>query len=253
MNITNVINDIKLVNGLNAIALPFDKPTEVIIREILQVSIRTFSRFKPYIKEGYDMKKNLRTPNGDITKRLGIFYLPGNLTTTPVQDAVAHPVFGDWRDSEVTVNTFTVGSPFVGFGSYYPQDILNAVQTGAAINKYAGVTSTPATSKWLGDNKIQLFNFPEDAAVRFLVKCDHDSNGETIPESCVESFMELANLDVRRTLYNYLKNMNNVGSAFKEINVKIDDWASAEADRKALIDQWTNTFHYDDMELVQFF
>ena len=252
MNITNVINDIKMVNGLNAIALPFDKPTEVVIREILQVSIRTFSRFKPHIKEGYEMKKNLRSPS-DTIKKLVIYYLPGDLTTTPVQDAIAHPVFGDYRDSEVTVNTFTVGSPFVGFGSYYPQDIINATMTGSAINKYAGVTSTPATSKWLGDNKIQLFNFPEDAAVKFSVKCDHDPNGETIPESCVESFMELANLDVKRTLYNYLKNMNNVGSAFKEINLKIDDWASAEADRKALIDQWTSTFHYDDMELVQFF
>jgi hypothetical protein len=65
--------------------------------------------------------------------------------------------------------------------------------------------------------------------------------------------MELAILDVQRTLYNQLKNMNNVGGAFKEIQLKIDDWSGAEAARKELIDKWTNTFHFDNLDLVQFF
>ena len=47
--------------------------------------------------------------------------------------------------------------------------------------------------------------------------------------------------------------MNNVGSAFKEINLKIDDWSGAESARKELIDKWTQSFHYDDLDLIQFF
>ena len=47
--------------------------------------------------------------------------------------------------------------------------------------------------------------------------------------------------------------MNNVGSAFKEIQLKIDDWANAAADRKALLEKWDGTFHYDNLDLVQFF
>jgi hypothetical protein len=63
----------------------------------------------------------------------------------------------------------------------------------------------------------------------------------------------LAVLDVEMTLYNLLKNMNNVGSAFKEIQLKIDEWSSAEGNRKTLIDKWTETFHLDQIDLIEFF
>lgn len=252
MNISEVINDIKMVCGLNTIALPYKDSTENVVKEILKTSIRTFSRFKPYIKEGYSERKDLRSPS-ESAKKEGIYYIPEFLTTTHVHYADAYVASAENQNGEVTTNAFTVGSPFVGFGSYYPQDIVNATGTGATINKYAGVTSSVPTSKWLGYNKIQLFNFPENIYVRFVVACDHDLTGETIPESCVESFMELAILDVQRTLYNQLKNMNNVGGAFKEIQLKIDDWSGAEAARKELVDKWTNTFHFDDLDLVQFF
>jgi hypothetical protein len=253
MNISEVINDIKLGCGLNTIALPFDKPVEVVMQEILQTSIRTFSRFKPHIKEGYELIKNLKSPN-DVAKKMNIYILPETLTTTHVHDAYAYPASSQYQSNEATTSAFTVGSPFVGFGAYYPQDIINAEMTGAAINKFAGITSRQPTSKWLGYNKIQLFDFPGSSFVQFVVKCDHDSNGESIPESCVESFMELATLDVQRVLYNNLKNMVNVGSAFKEIQIKIDDWSGAEQSRKELINSWTDSFHLDEMqELVQFF
>jgi hypothetical protein len=252
MNISDVTNDIKLTLGLNTIALPYKDSTENVIGEILKVSIRTFSQFKPLIKEGFEEKKKLRSPDSNAKKNC-VFYLPESLTTTPVMYADAYVASATNQDGEILTNAFTVGSPFVGFGSYYPQDILNATQTGAAINKYAGITASTPTSKWLGYNKIQLFNFPENIFVKFVVKCEHDLSGETIPESCRESFMELAVLDVQRTLYNQLKNMNQVGSAFKEINVKIDDWSGAESARKELVEKWTQSFHYDDLDLIQFF
>lgn len=47
--------------------------------------------------------------------------------------------------------------------------------------------------------------------------------------------------------------MNNVGSAYKEIQVKIDDWSGAEKERDDLVEKWKDTFHYDDLDLVQFF
>jgi hypothetical protein len=252
MNMSDVINDIKMRLGLNAIALPFDRPTEVVIREILQGTIRTFSQFKPDIKETYATKDALKSPN-DAARKVGIFILPPEVTRTPVQYADAYPMSSVTVDEEATTNPFTIGSPFVGFGSYYPQDIMNAELTGAAINKFIGVTSSPASSKWLGYNQIQLFNFPDEALVRFVVKCDHDPQGESIPVSCRESFIELATLDVEMTLYNLLKNMNNVGSAFKEIQLKIDEWSGAEGNRNQLIEKWTTTFHFDQIDLISFF
>lgn len=252
MNMSDVINDIKMRLQLNTIALPFKKPTENVIWDILQGTIRTYSQFKPMIREGEYHRNALRSPS-DYDRKRGIFILPAEMTITPVQYADAYPISAISVDDEATTNPFTVGSPFVGFGSYYPQDIMNAELTGAAINKYIGVTSSPATSRWLGYNRIQLFNIPDDTYIKIIAKCDHDPHGESIPVTCRESFMELAILDVEMSLYNSIKNMNNIGSAFKEIQVKIDEWASAESNRNSLIKEWTGTFHFDDTDLIQFF
>lgn len=252
MNMSDVINDIKIRLGLNTIALPFKDSTENVILKILQGTIRTYSQFKPFEREGIYGLNQLKSPT-DEDRRRGIFILPQDLTITPVQYAEVYAVSQTYVDQEATTNPFTVGSPFVGFGSYYPQDIINATLTGASINKFTGVTTTPLTSKWLGFNKIQIFNFPDEAFLKINVKCDHDPMGETIPITCRESFMQLAVLDVEMTLYNLLKNMNNVGSAFKDIQLQIGDWSGAESARNTLIENWTNTFHLDQIDLIQFF
>lgn len=252
MNMSDVINDIKIRLGLNTIALPFKESTENVILKILQGTIRTYSQFKPFEREGLYGLKQLKAPS-EYERKLGIFILPQDLTITPVQYAEAYAVSQTVVDQEVTANPFTVGSPFVGFGSYYPQDIINATLTGASINKFTGVTTNPCTSKWLGFNKIQLFNYPDDSFLKICVKCDHDPMGETIPITCRDSFMQLAILDVEMTLYNLLKNMNNVGGAFKEIQLQISDWSGAESARTALIDKWTESFHLDQIDLIQFF
>jgi hypothetical protein len=77
---------------------------------------------------------------------------------------------------------------------------------------------------------------------------------ETIPDTQYLSFVELATLDVQRTLYNNLKNMENVGSAFKDIQTKIGEWSGAEQAQKDWLKNAKERFHIDDVaELVQFF
>lgn len=252
MNISDVINDIKLSLGLNTIALPYNSPIENVVKEILAISVRTFSQFKKHEKDGYELITNLRYMN-DYERSQNIFFLPGDLTTTHVHEAFATVASSASHRGEINNNLFTSGAPFIGFGSYYPQDILNATAVGAAVNKFTGITSKVPTSKWKGFNKIQLFDFPANTLVHFVVKCDHDLSCETIPDSCRESFMLLATLDVQRSLYNNLKNMTNVGGAFKEIQLKIDDWANAESARRELVTKWEDSFYLDDPDLVQFF
>lgn len=253
MNISTLISDLKLTLGLQTIALPFDKPVELVLKDIIETSIRTFSHYKKAEKTCIEQHKNLRYAN-DGEKAVGIFYIPSQLTTTEVHDVYAQPVSGNYRRGEVTTNAFTVGSPFIGFGTYYPQDILNAVATGAAVNKYAGVTSNPPTSEWLGYNKIRLYNFPQNSTIMFTAKCDHELSGETIPASQIEAFKTLAEINIKKTLYNTLKNMNNLGSAFKEIQLKIDDWAGASDAYDNLLKTWDETAHLDDIQdIIQFF
>lgn len=254
MNISDVIKDIKLPNGLKTIALPYKAPIEVVIQDIIKTSVRTFSQFKPQIKECQCERKNLRSPN-EHDEYMGIYFIPPELTTTEVSYCDAVPISSQKLSeaNKVGVNAFSVVSPFVGFGSYYPQDIMNATVTGAAVNKFIGVSADVPTSKWLGCNKIQLINWPRQSFILFKAKCDHEPNCETIPTSCRESFIQLAKLDVQRTLYNDLKNQL-AGSAFKDIKVEIEKWAGAEDARDALVKEWTESFHLDEVnDLVIFF
>ena len=254
MNISDVIKDIKVPSGLKTIALPYKAPIEVVIQDIIKTSVRTFSQFKPQIKECQCERRNLRSANS-ADEYMGIYFIPPELTTTDVSYCDAYPISSQKLSdtNKVSTTAFSVVSPFVGFGSYYPQDIMNATLTGAAVNKFIGVTSNVPTSKWLGCNKIQLINWPKQSFILFIAKCDHELSCETIPTSCRESFIQLATLDVQRTLYNDLKNQL-AGSAFKDIKVEIDKWAGAEDARNALVKEWTESFHLDEIEeLVQFF
>ena len=254
MNISDVIKDIKVPSGLKTIALPYKAPIEVVIQDIIKTSVRTFSQFKPQIKECQCERRNLRSANS-ADEYMGIYFIPPELTTTDVSYCDAYPISSQKLSdtNKVSTNAFSVVSPFVGFGSYYPQDIMNATLTGAAVNKFIGVTSNVPTSKWLGCHKIQLINWPKQSFILFIAKCDHELSCETIPTSCRESFIQLATLDVQRTLYNDLKNQL-AGSAFKDIKVEIDKWAGAEDARNALVKEWTESFHLDEIEeLVQFF
>ena len=52
-------------------------------------------------------------------------------------------------------------------------------------------------------------------------------------------------LDVKQFLYNTLKLYDGIPTAFGNINLKIDDYQSAEGDRNALLDKWRDSFHLD--------
>lgn len=253
MNMTKLIKDIIVLEGLHTIALPFDKPIEIVIQEIMGTAIRTFSHFKPRQKECYEALKNLRSPD-ELSRKMGVYFIPSVLSTTYVHEAYAY-LAGDLPHSgDLNISGFTVGSPFVGFGSYMPQDVLDATSTGAAINKYAGITSQPVTSEWLGDNKIRIYDVPQSAMLKFIADVDHDLNGETIEESCVESFKQLALLTVQSSLYKTLIQYQDVGSAYKAIQMKLEQWAGSSDKLESLINQWTETFHCDNIaEEVMFF
>lgn len=252
MNITDFINDIVDSESLHNIALPFKEPIEIIVQKTIEKSIRTFSEFKRQKKEGLYLITDLKSPTEYDQKR-NIYLLPPELTTTPIKSVYATFETSMAVDKNITSNTFTIGSPFVGFGAYYPQDIINAQLTGTAVNKFAGVISRQPTMKYLGYNKVQLFDFPKGASIHFQVECEHDLSGETIPESCRESFLELATLDVEIKLYNELKRFQGVGSGYRDIQQKIEEWSGARNERKELVNRWRESYHLDETDAIMFF
>ena len=74
----------------------------------------------------------------------------------------------------------------------------------------------------------------------------HDKSFMSIPETASESFFKLAILDVKAGLYPIYKAFENVESPISgRVELKIEDWASAEKDREELIAKWDDDYLLD--------
>ena len=238
MNISRAISHIKMQLGLYNITLPFKDeisgqtiPTENVIRDVLTTAtIPVYSEFVPWIREGTINVKQLKV----VDKHSGIYMLPAFLTLTPVKyvSDVSLPFHN-------TRGTYGDIAPAYGINRS-----VQGVITSQSYMMVAGQMRAEPSFEYLGENKIKLYGYPK-AELSFRVACEHEPNGESIEDSCYDSFMELAILDVKQLLYNTLKLYDGIPTAFGNINLKIEDYQSAEADRNALLDKWRDTFHLD--------
>lgn len=238
MNLSRAISHIKMQLGLYNITLPFKDeitgqttPTENVIREVLTtVTIPVYSEFVPWIREGTIDVDKLKV----VDKLNGVYMLPAFLTITPVKyvSSVSLPYHN---------NRGTYGDIAPAFGI---NRSVQGVLTSQAYMMVAGQMRSEPTFDYLGENKIRLYGYPR-VPLTFKVACEHDPNGESIEDSCYDSFMELAMLDMKQFLYNTLKLYDNIPTAFGNINLKTDDYQSAEADRNQLLEKWRDTYHVD--------
>lgn len=134
------------------------------------------------------------------------------------------------------------------FGDINPSFGINrsvqGVIAGQAHIMLAGQMRAEPTFKYMGHNKIRLFGFPR-TRLEFVIACEHEPNGETLEAGMYVSFQRLVALDVKQFLYNTLKHFNEIPTAHGTINLRIDDFQGAEAERKEYIDQMEDTFHLD--------
>lgn len=79
---------------------------------------------------------------------------------------------------------------------------------------------------------------------------EHDDTLASIKPSTEESFYELALLDTKVNLYSNMKYYTELQSAYGTINLRIDDWANAESERKDLLNTWGDTYHLDGPQMI---
>lgn len=245
MNLSRAVSHLKMQLGLYAISLPFKDditgettPTENVIRDVLTtVTIPIYSQFQPWIREMDVSLAQLPV----VDRHNNIYMLPKMLTTTPIITVhdVSLPIFG-------TRGTYGDQS-FPSHGLYGARGLGGAAQiaaSGMASMMLAGQMRSEPTFQYLGENKVQLYGFPK-TILTFKVSAEHTENGESIPESCYDSFMQLAALDMKMFLYNTLKLYDGIATAFGNINLKIDEYQGADSERTSLLDRWTDLFHLD--------
>lgn len=238
MNLSRVVNHIKLQLGLYGITLPFKDditgdttPTENVIRDVITTAtIPVYSQYQPWIRTGTHSLNTLQL----IDHKECIYKLPEQLTTTPVMSVsdVRMPLHS---------NRGTYGDIAPAYGI---NRSVQGVATSMAYMMVAGQMRNEPTFEYLGENKIKLYGYPR-TGVTFEIACEHEPNGETIPDSCYESFLKLSILDMKIFLWNTLKLYDGQASAHGTIQLKIEEFQSADSERTALLNDWDQVFHLD--------
>lgn len=238
MNMSKAISQLKMQLGLYAITLPFKDeitgntiPTENVIREVLTtMTIPVYSQFCPWQREGSINITDMKC----INQQESIYLLPTYLTMTPIIDIISIQL-----PQYNSRGTFGDIAPAYGINRS-----VEGVATSQAYMMLAGQMRAEPTWEYLGQNKVKLYGFPK-TMISIKVACEHEPNGESIKDSCYDSFMELATLDMKIFLYNNLKMYDEIPTAFGNIKLHIEDYNSAEGDRNQLLDRWRDTFHVD--------
>lgn len=239
MNLNKAINHIILSLGLRQDTLPFKDekgkavPVENIVREVIVTNtIPVYSQYVPWVRECIQDMKTLKV----IDKNLGIYLLPAYLTMTPV------------------LYIIDIGLPYnVDRGTYSDIDLyllsgmsktVQGIAAGQAQLMLADQMRQEPSYEYLGQNKVKMFGWPR-TELRFKVAAEHDPNGESIPDGCYASFLELATLDMKIFLFNNLRLYDNLNTPFGSINLRLDDYSNAVGERKEWLEKAEDTFFVD--------
>lgn len=245
MNMSMVISSLKSQLGLYNITLPFTDPvtkdpipTENVIRDVIvNTTIPRFSQFVPWIRQGDINIQDLEV----IDRKRGIYKIPKFLTTTEIQ--YVSDVSLPFHNSR---GTYGDVSPAYGINRS-----VQGVITSTEYMMLAGLMRAEPTFEYLGHNLIKLYGYPK-CVVTFKVACNHEPNGETIEDSCFDSFMQLATIDLKEFLYNNLKYYDELPTAFGGAKLKIEEWQNMESQREDLLEKWRDTYHLDQLDWIEF-
>ena len=233
MNLSNIITRVKLKLGLINIALPFENMDQVITTIIQEITIPVFSQYNP-------VPDRLVCDTNDLEK-------------IEKRETYETYLLPDFKNRKL-LYVFDVNyddsclSGLGYFGGGVPLIAGNTINQAMLANAGASLMSTllpKVTFLYEPPRKLRLYNMYYSAKVVISLGFEHDKSLASIPETARESFMQLLLLDVKENLYPTLKQYSQINSAIGNIDLKIDDWANAEQERRELLNQWDDTYHLD--------
>lgn len=234
MNPSQLLTSLKMDLGIYGLRLPFDDPDKAIMDVINLKTIKSFSVFSPRLETiNIDVGRDVEKIKEEYTE--SVFTIPNKYP-----DREILYVRRILPQSKLMGNGF-ISPVFDGSIETYLQ--LGMTQAQADL---ASLAAPPITFKFDPPNILHVYNLATYyGRLEVELAFEHAQNLSTIPQTSWESFYELALLDVKRFLYNSMKHYTEIQSAFGTIVLKIDDWQSAESDRKDLIERMKDVYHLD--------
>ena len=233
MNLSTIITRIKLKIGLLNIVTPFEDLDSVIHNILKEITIPVFSIYYP-AKDTIVLNTTeleLLEKQSDYEK-----YLLPDFKTRKLITVL-----------DVSYDT----SHLAGLGYYsggmpiMQGNLLNQLMLGNAGAQVMNQVIPKLTFHFEGPRTVYIFNAYASTKLKFELGFMHDSTLASIPETCSEEFLKLALLDVKENLYPTMKHFSELNTVHGTINLKLDEWANAESERKELIDKWDDNYHLD--------
>jgi hypothetical protein len=232
MNLSNVVTRIKLKLGLMNLATPVENLDETICTILKDITVPDFSIYCPYKDTMYMEMRDLNRI--DKTTEYQKYLLP---------EFTARKLLYVF---DVRYNSCRLS----GLGSYADMPMMETgvlrqmLMSNAGMNLYNNIIPK-ITFKYEPPRTLYIYNAYTTTSIVLELGFEHDKSLASIPETARHSFMELALLDVKENLYPTMKQYVELNTALGTINLKIDDWQNAEADRKELLNKWDDTYHLD--------
>lgn len=233
MNLSNIVTRIKLKLGLMNIATPFENIDDVIMTVLNEVTTPTFSIY-------YPCKETLHINLHDLEL----------LEKDAIYEKVLLPEFKT-RNLLYVFDVRYNNDNLSGLGYYgggvplLEGNLMNQVALANAGASMMSLMIPKMTFKYEPPRILYVYNAYSSCDLQIDLGFEHDKSLASIPETCREDYLKLAIIDVKDNLYPTLKQYTEINTALGTINLKIDDWADAENQRRELIDQWDNTYHLD--------
>lgn len=233
MNITDVVFRTKLKLGLMNIATPFEDINATIVDIIKRITVPVFSVYQP-VKESLTINVNdleIIEKGTDYRKIL----LPEFKTRKLIY------LFDVRYDTSVLS-----GLGYYGGGMpYMSGNLMSQLMLANAGAQLMNTMIPKMTFKFEPPRVVWIYNSYVASKIILDFGFQHDDTLASIPETAREEFMKLVLLDVKENLYPTLKMYTELNTSIGNINLKLDDWANAEQDRKELLDKWDDVYHLD--------
>lgn len=91
-------------------------------------------------------------------------------------------------------------------------------------------------------NIIMITNYTGPLSAAFCVK--NDENLISLDDMTYEGVKRLFLLDLKKSIYNEFGNYTEIDTPYGTLDLKIQDWSSAEQDRNELFDNFRSTSHF---------
>lgn len=241
-NLSEFIEILKSDCGVRDVPLPIDD--KEIVRHFEMSALREFSIRKPVIKEIWVTEADAldfqqRSISGCVTYQIPEKFWQG----TEILDILHLLPGGYGSEANMYMPNVVLGSADTLIESI--ADIKMAASLGQMM------THAP-TWRFDPPDRVVIYNGWTSGSYRFEIALKHDLSLATIPPGAFTNLRQLAVLDLKAFLYKKMKRITNIETGIGSIDLKIDDWESAEREMQDLLRDWDDTVELDLMSINYF-